>query len=248
MGAHIGRITSPITGQSEAVAEIGCHFRHTEENWARWKAWWRAASLEHLFSFLATCLICLVLLTLVAYSIFYSPGGELREGAERYGKGMNFVLGEANEVNSSVGNEARLLFLIMGIAVLLTTEFGVLDAASRISSDIVKVTWLRENNTISESKLYYLFLWGTILLGSLILIVGVERVSAFGLFKLTASMNGGVMFIYSGLLLYVNRWKLPPGVRMSWWRMLIMIWSVGFFGLFAVWAGYSAVVKMFAAA
>ncbi|GIT31281.1 MAG: hypothetical protein Ct9H300mP1_33270 [Planctomycetaceae bacterium] len=32
----------------------------------------------------------------------------------------------------------KLGFLVMGIAVLLTTELGVLDATARISTDIVK--------------------------------------------------------------------------------------------------------------
>ena len=45
-------------------------------------------------------------------------------------------------------------FHVMGIAILLTTEFGVLDSASRISSDIVKVNWLRDNPRWTESKLF----------------------------------------------------------------------------------------------
>ncbi|HUQ70309.1 MAG TPA: Nramp family divalent metal transporter, partial [Planctomycetaceae bacterium] len=52
MGRYIGRITSPLTGQEETVAETGYHFPHTPENMARWRGWWRAANIEHLFSFL----------------------------------------------------------------------------------------------------------------------------------------------------------------------------------------------------
>ena len=135
----------------------------------------------------------------------------------------------------------------MGIVILLTTEFGVLDAASRISTDIVKVAWLRENANWSESRLYYAFLWGTILVGSGIMLLGMigVDVSAFQLFKMTAAMNGGVMFLYSALLLYVNRFKLPPGVRINWWRALIMVWAVCFFGSFALWAAVSTISTMF---
>ncbi len=246
MGAHVGRITSPITGQVESVTEIGFHFPHTEENWARWRQWWRSASWEHALSFLATCVFCLVLLALISHSVFYE-NETLRPGAEQYGGKMNFVLGEANEVGRTISPVARSVFLVMGIVILLTTEFGVLDAATRISTDIVKVAWLRENDDWSESRLYYLFLWSCILVGSGILLlatVGIE-VGALKLFKLTAAMNGGVMFLYSGLLLYVNRYKLPAGVRINWWRSLILIWAVVFFGTFAIWAAGSTLTTMF---
>ncbi len=78
MGRYIGRITSPITGQEEPVAEIGYHFRPTPENLARWRQWWKAAGWEHFLTFFLTCLVCIVLLTLICYSVFYQPDGQLR--------------------------------------------------------------------------------------------------------------------------------------------------------------------------
>ena len=115
--------------------------------------------------------------------------------------------------------------------------------ASRISADIVKVAWLRGIDRWTESRLYYLFLWGTILLGTGILLLEEfgHEVGAFGLFKLTAAMNGGVMFLYSAILLYMNRKRLPLGIRISGWRMLIMAWAVLFFGMFCVWAAADVV-------
>lgn len=239
MGAHIGRITSPITGQEEPISEVGYHFPHDEANLARWRVWWRMACREHFVSFFLTCVVCLVLLTLISYSLLYQADGTLKPGAEKYGQNMNFVLGEAVELNRLLGPGARLLFLVMGIAILLTTEFGVLDGASRVSTDIVKVNWLRDNAVWTESKIYYLFLWGTILVGSGILLLGIEKVSAFALFKLTAAINGGVMFLYSGTLIWLNRRALPEPLRMRWPRLAIMVWAVLFFGFFAAWAVWS---------
>jgi hypothetical protein len=246
MGHHIGRITSPITGQQEASSSVGYHFRDTELNRQRWRGWWRASCWEHFWSFFVTCLVCLVLLTLISYSTFYGEDGNLREGASRYGDKMNFVLGEANEVGSVIGPAAKNVFLVMGIIILLTTEFGVLDAVSRISTDLVKVTWLRDHATWSESRLYYVFLWGTVLLGSGILLL--EQVdfdvSAFQLFKLTAALNGAVMFIYSILLAYVNRYRLPAHIRLGGWRLLIMIWAICFFGFFTIRVGYVQLLQL----
>ena len=247
MGHHIGRITSPLTGQQEASSTVGFHFRDTAENRSRWRRWWRAACWEHFWSFFVTCLVCLVLLTLISYSTFYGTDGELREGAAKYGDKMNFVLGEANEVGTVIGPWAKKVFLVMGIIILLTTEFGVLDAVTRISTDLVKVTWLRDHPNWSESRLYYLFLWGTVLLGSGILLLQQLDfdVSAFQLFKLTAALNGAVMFIYSILLLYVNRFRLPAQIRLGGWRLLIMIWAICFFGFFTIRVGYDKLSQLF---
>ena len=132
------------------------------------------------------------------------------------------------------------------MAILLTTEFAVLDVSSRISTDIVKVAWLRESTRWGNSRVYYLFLWGTILLGSSILLLQARGwdVNALAMFKFTAAMNGAVMFLYSITLLILNRWMLPKPVRTSWWRTLIMLWSILFFGFFTFWAGYSKVSEL----
>lgn len=249
MGHYIGRITSPVTGQQEAISEVGSHFPPTEENLRRWRAWWRAASWEHLLSFYLTCMVCLMLLTLIAYVLFYDAAGQLVPTAVDYGDGILFVWGEAQLLTQHIGAPAKLLFLVMGVAILLTTEFGVLDVASRISTDIVKVAWLRDNPAWSESRLYYFFLWGMITLGSSILLLGQIDfdVSVLQLFKFTAAMNGGVMFLYSGILLYLNLRVLPKSVRMSIPRMLIMIWTILFFGFFSVWAMWDTLSRILAA-
>lgn len=239
MGRYIGRITSPITGKEEPVAEIGYHFPSTPENLARWRRWWRAANLEHFVSFFLTCLVCLLLLSLISYSIFYLPDGARNPDVPDYGRNMRFIWGESLEIQRSLGPLFRITFLVMGVAILLTTEFGVLDASSRISTDIVKVNWLADSTRFNESRLYYLFLWGTILLGvGFLLVVGSERLDGLMLFRLASSLNGAVMFLYSGLLLYLNASKLPPAIRMRPWRMAIMVWSVLFFGVFTAWTGY----------
>jgi hypothetical protein len=238
MGRYIGRITSPITGREEPITEVGYHFPLTEENLARWRVWWRRASLEHFVNFFLTCVICLVLLTLIAYILFYDATGQRLPGTEKYGHDMGFVWSEAQSLARLLGPPAKFLFLVVGVAILFTTEFGVLDAASRITCDILKSAWLRESATWTESRLYYVSLWGMIFLAAGILLlemVGIN-VGAFALFKLTSAMNGGVMFLYCAALLYMNTRRLPPRVRMGAGRKLIMLWAVLFFGFFAFWA------------
>lgn len=248
MGNHVGRITSPITGQPEAIVEIGYRFPHTPDNLRRWASWWRAACWEHFYSFQLTCVVSLVLLTLISYICFFDASGQ-RLLAPDVHENLGFIWEEANRLRELIGPFARHLFMLMGVAILFTTEFGVLDAASRVSTDIVKVAWLRENKTWTESRLYYVFLWGAILMACAIL--QLERVGfnpgALGYFKIAAAMNGGVMFLYGMALVVVNRYRLPPAIRINHWRLAILLATVAFFGFFSAWAGWDAARQILAA-
>lgn len=236
MGNYIGRITSPVTGQAEAISDVGYHFRYTDTNMRRWRQWWQAANIEHVFSFFLTCLVCLCLMSLVAYSLSYDVNGQLNSGMDKYADGFNFVWGQATALsNYPMGNLLKAGFLIMGVAVLLTTELGVLDVVARISTDIVKVNYLRDNDFWSLSKLYYLFLWGEILLGTIILLVP-NFDKPLLLLVTSAAMNGGVMFLYSVLLLYMNNKVLPRKLSMGPLRFVALVWSCAFFGYFSVQA------------
>jgi len=236
MGKYIGRITSPLTGQEEPIADVGYHFPHTPENMQRWRQWWRAANIEHFFSFFLTCVVCLCLLALISYSLLREPGGALKPGMERFGGGMSFVWGEATLLRDKpFGELLRAAFLVMGIAVLLTTELGVLDVVARISTDIVKVNLLRDNPRWTQSRLYYLFLWGEIALGTIILLQPNLKEPLF-LLKTSAAMNGGVMFLYSLILLYMNNKILSRSLSMSPLRFVALVWSCAFFGYFSIQA------------
>jgi hypothetical protein len=92
MGKYIGRITSPVTGQEEAVSDIGYHFAHTPENLRRWWAWWRAANYEHIVTFIIPCLVSLALLSLICFALvhnndtFDSFGGKRTKSGPGWGR------------------------------------------------------------------------------------------------------------------------------------------------------------------
>jgi len=241
MGHYVGRITSPLTGQAEAQSEVGYHFPDTAENRSRWKTWWRRASIEHFISFFLTCVVCLVLLSLLTYSVFYREGKPIEEAAEFGNSGkLQFVWHQA----TLLGGSYQSLFLMMGVAILFTTELCVLDATSRISADLIKVNWLRDNEAWTESRIYSAALWAMIVGGSALLLWQGKDVSGFHLVKAAAALNGVVMFLYCGALLVLNRRRLPEAIRMSRPRQLIMILTTLFFGFFAAWAITEAVRRL----
>jgi hypothetical protein len=241
MGNRAGRLTSPLRGDETETVATSWVFPLTPENLARWRVWWKRASLEHLLTFFAACVICLVVLALIAYCVFFEPDGTRAVAVEGAGHDLSFLRTEAGIIKERMGGALSLAFLVAGVAILLTTELGVLDAASRISTDLVGSLCPRRSAVFTRSRLYFAFLWGTILLSCVLLVLGTEKLGALSLFRYTAAMNGGVMFLYTGLLLYLNRCRLPREVRTSTWRAVILLVSIAFYGFFAVWAVVSVV-------
>jgi len=241
MGHYIGRITSPLTGKEEVVADIGYHFEPSEENMGRWRAWWKAASREHFLTFFLLAALSLMMLSLISYST--------TRGATGLEQGMGFIRIEGEFIGAAYGNFSQHLFHWMGIAILLTTELGLLDACARISTDIIKVNWLRNSERWTDSRLYFLLLWGQIVLGCVIMLVGLV-VPGFSqpltLLVLSASLNGGVMLIYSLLLLWMNNRVLRQALAMHPVRFVAMVWSCAFFGYFTFVTLKSQLPKLWA--
>ena len=56
----------------------------------------------------------------------------------------------------------RTLFWIAGIFVLLSTNLGVLDHMGRITADVLKVDFLRDNERWTESRIYFVVIWASL--------------------------------------------------------------------------------------
>ena len=128
------------------------------------------------------------------------------------------------------GVTARHIFVWTGVIVLLTTELGMLDAVTRVASDVVKVTFLRNNKRWTLSRLYFLILWSLIGIGIAILLIGMDQ--PLQLLVISASLNAGVMFLYSGLLLWLGLRTFQRPLRPSPMRILALVGSFAFFGYF----------------
>ncbi|MFQ5513477.1 MAG: Nramp family divalent metal transporter [Myxococcota bacterium] len=223
MGRWIGRITSPLTGREESTQEIGLRFEGSAVNLDRWRLWWRRANVEHLLSFWALCILSLALLCLITYSLL-GPDAPVEAG-------FGFIHAQAEALATRFGASARHAFLFAGMAVLFSTELALLDAVTRVLCDILQL-WPRRAPERSLSRRYFMVLWTLIGFGILVLAVGVQQ--PLLLLVLSASLNALVMFLYSGLLLWLNlrsfRGPLRPGIL----RCLALGASLLFFGYFSL--------------
>ena len=85
---------------------------------------------------------------------------------------------------------------------------GIVDYTSRLAADVLKTSYLRDR---SESRIYFALVWGLVLLGCAILLAGFDQ--PLPLLVISACVGGLMMFIYSMLLLVLNRRVLPPQIR-----------------------------------
>ncbi len=82
----------------------------------------------------------------------------------------------------------------------------------RLVSDTVKVTYLAKSRVWSESRIYIAIVWLLIAAGVAILLSGLTE--PLVLLIIPASLGGIIMFVYSGLLLVLNRRALPRAIEL----------------------------------
>jgi hypothetical protein len=219
MGVHVPHLASPVTGEPEAAPGTGYTFREDEGNLARWKGRWEVANKEQLVSFVAITILTIALMSLLAYSTVLGVKGE---------NNISFLETEGNVLMDKVGSWFGYLFWIVGATSLFAAALGIVDYTCRLVADVLKVSYLRDNQTWSESRIYFALVW-LLCLWSVIILLTIQSQPLI-LLIISASIGGFMMFVYSGLLILVNRRSLPPAVRITRFRTATMIWSVLLFG------------------
>jgi hypothetical protein len=223
MGRYVPRLVSPITGHEEAAPGTGYMFEPTERNLSRWRAWWKFANLEQLCTFVAITVLTITFTSLLAYSTVF--------GQEGLSDDISFLEVEGNRLNELAGSWMGPLFWGIGAFSLLAASMGIVDYTSRVAADILKVNYFRRSD-ITESRLYFRLVWGLVLIGCLILLLGVDQ--PLLLLVISACVGGVMMFVYSILLLIMNRRSLPEAIRVRGYRIAVLVFSAGFFGVLSV--------------
>lgn len=226
MGAYIPKIVSPITGEEEATPATGSMMRPNEEGMRRWKAWWRAANVEQLVSFWFICVFSIVVFSTLAYSTVY--GERLAETAD-----LDFIRAEGEALKGIVAPWFGTFFWVFGALSLVLVALGVLDYVSRLTADVLKTVYLQQSQRWTESRIYFLLVWGMIAVGSVILLTISDQ--PLVLLVLAACLNGLVMIVYSALLIVLNRKALPDAIKVKGFRLGMLFVAVAFYGFFGGW-------------
>ncbi len=217
MGAYVPRLVSPVTGQPEAMPSTGYVFRPTTENLRRWRDWWRFANIEQLTTFVLITFITILFTSLLAYSTVF--------GRDDVANDIGFIRTEGEVLGERVGSWFQYLFWSIGAFALFAAALGIVDYTSRLAADVVKTSYKRNAN---ESKLYAGLVWGLVAIGVLVLLFGFTQ--PIVLLVISAVVGGFMMFLYSGLLILINRKILPAPIRIHGARLGALVWSILLFG------------------
>jgi uncharacterized protein YjeT (DUF2065 family) len=236
MGQYVPRLVSPVTGAVEAksTSVTSYIFEPTPANMARWRSWWKFANVEQVFSFVLVTVVTISLTSMLAHSTLF--------GEPDLPNNVSFLQIEAQRLDTIVGRWFGVLFLGIGAFSLFGSAMGIIDYTSRLAADIVKTTYL-PHSPISESRMYFRLVWGMVGLGCAILMAGLSQ--PLTLLVISASTGGAIMFLYSMLLIALNRTKLPAAIRITPFRTATLVWSTLLFGSLAALTIYTQVQLLF---
>ncbi|MEJ7615703.1 MAG: Nramp family divalent metal transporter [Pyrinomonadaceae bacterium] len=226
MGIYIPKIVSPITGEEAAAPTTGSMIRQDKENIRRFWGWWKSANYEQLISFWFICIFSICIFSTLAYSTVF--GKNLTKEAN-----LSFIQAEGEALKGIVAPWFGTFFWIFGSLSLVLVALGVLDYVARLVADVLKTVYLQQNQRWTESRIYFLVVWGMIVVGSLILLSGFSQ--PLILLVISACLNGMVMFVYSILLIQLNRKALPEAIKVRGIRLGALGFAVLFYGFFAGW-------------
>ncbi|MGH8969132.1 MAG: Nramp family divalent metal transporter [Actinomycetes bacterium] len=224
MGAYIPRIVSPLTGKDEAVPGIGYVFEPTDENMTRWRRWWKLANTEQALTFGLITFVTITFMSLLSYATVF--------GRENLPDDIGFLEVEGQVLAAEVGEWFQGLFWSIGALSLFASAVGICDYVCRLNADMIKTTYLRDSS-ISESRIYFALVWALVALGCVVLLI-VGLSAPLVLAVIAACIGGMQMFIYSALLIRLNRKALAPQLRIRSYRLAALIWAFALFGVLSV--------------
>ena len=220
-GYGMGKYADKITNirSTKNISLTGSTFPLTPKNLKRYKKWWRVINQEHFIVFWLLGALTMLALGLLAYI----TTGENSNNAE----GLNFLFNQASAIGKRTYPLVGSMFLGLTGLMLLSTQLGILDSTSRI---ITENTHLLKKKPGNLSKTYFLALWLQITFGVVIFFSKFNQPQQ--LIILGAILNAFAMFIYTGILLYLNNTRLPKPLRPNLTRNIILILALFFLGYF----------------
>jgi hypothetical protein len=225
MAAHIGRVTSPITGEPEPIPGVGVAFTASPEAHEEWKKWMTWQWIENLIGVLMNTLT-IVLTTLLTYAVLrpeYLATGKLPSG-------FKLVVYQAEWFGHLWGDVGRGILYIVGFFFLVDAYITALDGAGRaVASNLYTVPGIPER--VEYRKIYYWVVTIFTVIGMITVLLEQPGV----LVLMTGVTNMLIMVIFTWVFFYQNFVLLPkihPAgkiVRPSWIVLIFLLISAIFF-------------------
>lgn len=230
MSAYGGSIQNPMTGKCAVIDPIGSTFEQTPTNCKKWSAWMRYVYVDQGVIFWGLGFITLLLLSLNAYAVL-APLGLIPEG-------LDVAVVQAHIFGEQFGVVGFKLFLFMTVLMLFSVMWAIIDATTRIVSDIVYTNaqigpfqqLFRSCKNISLHKLYYGVAIIIVVAG--LFLVSVEQ--PLTLLMISAVLGGLSMAVYVPFIFYINNRLLHKNLRPGITTNVVLVLTTIFFWFFVV--------------
>jgi hypothetical protein len=167
--------------------------------------------------------LSIIVFSLVAYSTVFGNPDLPAEG------GFDFISLEADELDSRVGSWFGTMFLVIGAVSLFAAAIGIVDYVSRLVADVVHVSYTSDSARWTESRIYFTVVWAMVVFGTTILALGFDQ--PLVLVTISTVLGGAIMFIYSILLVLINRRYLPEELKLRGYRLAIIAGAIVLLGV-----------------
>lgn len=225
MSRHSGRVTSPLTGEPEAIASTGFAFEDNADNKKHMKSWIRSLWLDNAvgvgintFTLLVLCLLSLAIL---------APSGEVPAG-------WKIAVTQARFFEQAWGPFGRALFFIIAAVFLSDTWLGVTDAVSRMNAD-----YLTSNHRWARRRSFRWWYYATVVFLTVVTCVTMSLDQPGSLILLGGVLNFLAMAVYCPALIVLNYSKLsrvvPTWARPGRAQLAMIILAAIVYGGLAIW-------------
>ncbi|HEV3340167.1 MAG TPA: Nramp family divalent metal transporter [Pirellulales bacterium] len=235
MGAQVPDLENPLRGRSETIPTTGFRFRDTAENRSRFAAWLSYVRKDQVLFFWLLNTFTLLLFIFGALAVL-RPLGELpSEGTLIWdqSKILSHAWGKWGPVGAKLG---QIVFLLVGVATLFSTQLALVDGVSRSISDILctNFTWAQRRPL---SWWYMVIALGWMVVGCVLTWLMEHfgfKDRELGVLFQAAYMGGFAMAVYVPLTLYINLRYLPAPARPGIGSIVMMLIAS------AVYIGFAA--------
>lgn len=240
MGALIPDLQNPLRGRSESIPATGFRYEDTPENASRFRAWFSYIKKDQVTFFWFLNTFTLLLFIFGALAVLHKDGIVPSEGT--------LIWDEAAVLAKVLGEPGRIIFLLVGLATLFSTQLSLVDGVARSISDILYTNFgFARKRGVGWWYLVVALVW--IFAGCAITFV-VERngVKELGILLNAAYMGGFAMALYVPLTLYINLRYLPKSARPGPFSIGMMVLATVLYTGFACYCIYFEVSsRLFAA-
>jgi hypothetical protein len=222
MAGTTGYIPAVIGGRKVNLSRVGNMFEVTPENLTRFGEWMKYVRFEQYTVFAIGCFLGMALPALMTIQ-FVPAGTDL-------GGGWAAAVHQANGIASAFGSLAWFLTLLNGFWILFSTQLGVIDIFARTVTDIswsASVT-IRKLARDDVRRVYY----GLLLIYALFGMWAINQAQPFTLIVIGAFIAGFNFTVLASHTIVVQWRFLPPELRMSTWRLVVILAMIGMFGAF----------------